>query len=45
MLAIPQRADLFEVTISFQEDAFGTKCPSYRSIESQIKGKAGMDQL
>ena len=45
MLAIPQRADLFEATISLQEDAFGTKCPCYRSIESQIKGKAGMDQL
>ena len=45
MLAIQQRADLFEATISFQEDALGTKCPSYRSIESQIKGKAGMDQL
>ena len=45
MLAIQQRADLFEATISFQEDAFGTKCPSYRSIEGQIKGKVGMSQF
>ena len=38
MLAIQQRVDLFEAIISFQEDAFGTKCSSYRS---KGKGRDG----